>query len=739
MLVGHIHRGRAWVQSQGHPLECEEAEVDAALSGGFAVAALTQVEEGRTTRVELYDSGATCHISPYCDDFITYQQLDLPLFLNTVNSQQFPAVGTGSMVVSTPNGAGQSDITLENVLHAPSVGYMLVSLGALDGLGYHIAIGHRHLNILSRAGECLARIVRTECSLYHVSHEGEGGYAVEVVSVMELHRRMGHIAPSSARKLVEDSLVTGLALDLNLWEEHCEVCIFMRATHQSVPKLQVSEQAHQFGDEIHTDVWGPAPVATRHGRRFFITFTDNATRFTLTYLLAAKSDAFTAYHQFKAWARTQNHCGAIKVLHSDPGGEYLSKAFNKHLADAGTAHQLTVHDTPQLNGIAKCLNRTLIEKVWSLLHMAGLPQSLWGEAIRQLTWLKNRTSMWALGSKMPWQALYRSPPNLSGLKHFGETVWVHNPTGSKLDLHACKGHWIGFNIESHGHHVYWPNNKLVSVECNVYFAAAEQLEGECMDVPTLQKSSKPLATPLPAPMVSAPPPQHAPLSPASSLSSLTSCSLSQAVSAELQLNDPEPEPVRPMCLRKLSQIVRELQAGIGVVSSHPLDPAVLKGVSVPGGFDEDNEGSVNLILGAWSVETGLPMLHESWAGFEMALVAETADSEALELQNLAEAKCRPDWLLWEQAIRDELDTLHTARTWMLEHAPPGANIIGSKWVFKAKKDASGKVVRYKACLVVQGFSQVKGVDYFNTYAPVARLPALWAIIAMANCLGLCVV
>ncbi len=107
---------------------------------------------------------------------------------------------------------------------------------------------------------------------------------------------------------------------------------------------------------------------------------------------------------------------------------------------------------------------------------------------------------------------------------------------------------------------------------------------------------------------------------------------------------------------------------------------------------------------AWSVKGGLPTLHEDWVGVEVALVAETADSEALEPRNLAEAKHQPDWLLWEQVIREELVTLHTAGTWTLEYAPPGANVIGSKWVFKAKKDASRKVVWYKVHLMVQGFS-----------------------------------
>ena len=97
----------------------------------------------------------------------------------------------------------------------------------------------------------------------------------------------------------------------------------------------------------------PARVATQRGRHYFITFTDDATRHTLTFLLAAKSDAFEAYQRFEAWSRTQNHCAAIKVVRSDGGGEYLSQKFDQRLANAGTARRLTVHDTPQLNGVAE--------------------------------------------------------------------------------------------------------------------------------------------------------------------------------------------------------------------------------------------------------------------------------------------------------------------------------------------------------------------------------------------------
>ena len=280
-------------------------------------------------------------------------------------------------------------------------------------------------------------------------------------------------------------------------------------------------------------------------------------------------------------------------------------------------------------------------------------------------------------------------------------------------------------------------NKTVSAERSVYFAAADRLEGEKIDIPSSKAlMSEPLAAPSPAPPT--PAPNEAPPSPVSSLSSLTSSS-SRAVSEVLQIDPPpEPEPRRSARLRNPSRRLCELQEGVGVASSRPSDPVVPRGVSIPGGFDAEGEmvGLVDERAGAWSVEAGLPTLRESWPGIEVALVAETSDSEALEPRNLAEAKRRPDWPLWEQAIREELDMLRTAGTWTLEHAPPGANIIGSKWVFKAKKDASGKVVRYKARLVAQGFSQVEGVDYFDTYAPVAHLPSSRAVIAMANRLGL---
>src|SRR6266702_1733812 len=171
--------------------------------------------------------------------------------------------------------------------------------------------------------------------------------------------------------------------------------------------------------------------------------------------------------------------------------------------------------------------------------------------------------------------------------------------------------------------------------------------------------------------------------------------------------------------------------GVGMSSARRSNPSIATGLQLPGRFDEEVEKTG----GVWAAKSAFAALEESeW--LEHILAAETAEAEALEPRTLAEAKRRPDWPLWENAIAEELATLKTAGTWRLEESPPRANVIGSKWVFKAKKDAAGNIARYKARLVAQGFSQIGGVDYNNTYVPVAKLASSCTLIAMANRLHL---
>jgi transposase InsO family protein len=239
--------------------------------------------------------------------------------------------------------------------------------------------------------------------------------------------------------------VSGIKVDLSTGEKvFCESCVYAKATRKPIAKERAGDRATEFGGEVHTDLWGPAPVETLGGRRYYISFTNDKTRLTYLHLLCQKSEAFTAYKDFEAWCQTQ-HNARVKTLHSDRGGEYLGKEFVMHLKAAGTKQKLTVHDTPQHNGIAERLNRMLLEKVRAMLHDSGLPRALWGEAVRHAVWLKNRTPTKALDGGTPFEAATGKKPDLSRARVWGSRVWVRVEASTKLGGRVEEGRWVGID------------------------------------------------------------------------------------------------------------------------------------------------------------------------------------------------------------------------------------------------------------------------------------------------------
>jgi transposase InsO family protein len=109
-----------------------------------------------------------------------------------------------------------------------------------------------------------------------------------------------------------------------------------------------------------------------------MTFTDDFSRYTWATLLKKKDEPEGVYRAFTAWARTQ-HGATIRRLRSDRGGEYTRNTLMTFLQEQGTERCLSMHDTPQHNGVAESLNRRLLERVRALLHHSGLPKSLWGK------------------------------------------------------------------------------------------------------------------------------------------------------------------------------------------------------------------------------------------------------------------------------------------------------------------------------------------------------------------------
>ncbi|KAL6521608.1 hypothetical protein OROGR_018177 [Orobanche gracilis] len=95
------------------------------------------------------------------------------------------------------------------------------------------------------------------------------------------------------------------------------------------------------------------------------------------------------------------------------------------------------------------------------------------------------------------------------------------------------------------------------------------------------------------------------------------------------------------------------------------------------------------------------------------------------------AYARPDGLFWKEAVQSEIDSILQNQTWVLVDLPEVCKPLGCKWILKRKYKEDGSIDKYKARLVVKGFKQKEGYDFFDTYSPVTRITSIRVLLAIA--------
>ena len=662
-------------------------------------------EETRTAEVDLYDSGTSRHMSGFRHRLLNYIDTD-PVPIVTADKRSFRAFGKGDMYIYLPNrDKTSSRILLKDVLYAPKMGITLVSISKIAAAGSTVVFTGNVCRIYTKDREVVGEI-KVNNGLYRVYTSGSSASAYtidnppDILSVDELHRRLGHVSHDRAKFLVNKGLVDGVTLEAGSKTVVCESCEWAKGTRKQMSTVREDERRTAVGDEIHSDLWGKAPVESINKKLYYVTFTDDYSRYTNVYFLRDKDETFETYKVYEAWLSNQ-YGAQIKCLRSDRGGEYLSDEFSAHLKEKGTVRKLVVHDTPEHNGVAERLNRTLLEKVRAMLHESGLPKFLWAEATAHAVYLKNRTWTRTIGETTPFELLNGHKPNLKSLHPWGCKVRVHDDTGSKLDGRSKIGRWMGFDLETKdGHRVYWQEKRRISVERSVKFnveadevvAGELSLEGEN----TVDDAGERLT---------ANEPERRDVD-------------NEASDAEYPATVSEATEGRGKRIRKESEYVRMLRDGSGVTGSKTSE--ILPRGMRPGTTQAVDEGN--------EVEHAVAVNIESEVDYAMATVIESVEGLTPSYE---EARKRPDWPKWEEAIRKELNSLEKMGTWRLVKRPPNTNVVDSKWVLRIKKNSAGEIDKYKARLVARGFTQIYGVDYYETYAPVARLTSFRLLLAIA--------
>lgn len=217
------------------------------------------------------------------------------------------------------------------------------------------------------------------------------------------HQRLGHMG----RDQLDEPIKKDLAIDVVIKDQAplppiCEACI---AGKQHCDPFPSSEPVPTHPLEIVvSDLKGPLPT-TDDSERYWITFTDILTRYTVTYILTQKSEAFDCFVEYKALAENQTG-QKIRTFRNDKGGGYIGKKWGDYFTEHGIYHDRTTTDTPQSNGIAERKNRTLEESITSMLATAKLPAACWVCALALAARIMNATPISSVKDTvqgLPWE------------------------------------------------------------------------------------------------------------------------------------------------------------------------------------------------------------------------------------------------------------------------------------------------------------------------------------------------
>jgi transposase InsO family protein len=255
------------------------------------------------------------------------------------------------------------------------------------------------------------------------------------------HLRLGHASASTFAKLPW--------LSSTYDTDDCESCIFAKA--HKTPFNSVTRRASAKLELVHSDLCGPLP-ASLGGFLYFITFTDDLTRFSWVYPIVDKKSS-TIQKVFDTWIRdAENKAGSkVKYFRTDGGGEY-EKELKEHLRSLGITHETTAPYSPQQNGVSERLNRTLNEMVRAMLLEANMPDRFWPDAILFAADIKNILPHSSIQNTTPYGLFLGEFPRYDILRPFGCIVYPtipkeRMPKASKYRPLAYKGALIS-NISS---------------------------------------------------------------------------------------------------------------------------------------------------------------------------------------------------------------------------------------------------------------------------------------------------
>jgi hypothetical protein len=319
------------------------------------------------------DGGANIHVCADTSLFASFQVGKTGALLMG-NGSRAHVHGVGTVILKLISG---KTVLLKHVQQVPSIKKNLVSISLLCHDGYKVVfesnkcVVSRHETFVGKGYDC--------GGLFCLSLMVVCNNVVNVVSVCDetnlWHSRLCHANFGCLMQLANMSLIPKFN---HVKGCKCHACVQSKQTRKPHKAAEPRNLAPL--ELVHSDLCEMNGVLTKGGKRYFMTFIDDCTRFCYVYLLKTKDEALNFLKAYKAEAENQLE-RKIKRLRSDRGGKYFANTFDEFCVEHGIVHERTPPYSPQSNGIAERKKRTLTELVNAMLDTAELSREWWGEAI----------------------------------------------------------------------------------------------------------------------------------------------------------------------------------------------------------------------------------------------------------------------------------------------------------------------------------------------------------------------
>ncbi|KAJ6102323.1 Reverse transcriptase RNA-dependent DNA polymerase [Penicillium sp. IBT 16267x] len=415
----------------------------------------------------MLDSGTSHHMTPYRSVFSTYERYAMGV--RSATGARFWAIGRGDVIVNLAdlNGQPYGEMTLHNVYHAPALSASLLSISDSATQGLDVTFGAKFARFMPQNGSSIPKAYADRTGTHYflntlsssalldsfmttreflsfaaaVKDKAAIESGMKPIHMDLAHRRMIHSGQRRVKKTIAHSdgvtILPGTAIP-----DRCAPCI--QGKGHSLPFGTDKRIKSLPGETLHIDVWGPISIKSIRGQKYYLTVTDEASRFCWLFLISHRDEVFSCFLKVEAFLKTQLNL-TVKRVCGDNAGEHV--AIAQHLESRGAIWDPSPPHTPQLNGIAEIKNRYLVEPLVAIMTEYQLPKFLWGEVIQGVNFTANR--LWhSKIDQSPYEALFGRRPEITKLRALGCQCWyfvdkTRRPT--KLHPHMREARLLGYD------------------------------------------------------------------------------------------------------------------------------------------------------------------------------------------------------------------------------------------------------------------------------------------------------